>query len=90
MAGAIQSGLYFGTYALPHYVRYPSASLLGPWPQIFPLMLGVYLVGVVLLALRKIIIGRWVPGIWTAVLTGLAGAWFLSAFLRWLPADVRS
>jgi len=88
IACIVQLALYFGTYALPDYLHYPSAGILGAWPWILGTLMGVYIAGVALLFLRTASIGRRKPGLWVAaMLTGLAGAWFLHRMLMWLPSN---
>ncbi|RLC70001.1 MAG: hypothetical protein DRI81_19700 [Chloroflexi bacterium] len=83
-----QAALYFCTYALPDYLMYPSAGLLGPQPSIFAAMIGVYIAGALLVFLRGKVAGQQKPGLWlAAVLTSVVGGWFLHRMLTWLPAN---
>lgn len=91
-----QVALYFCTYALPDYLKYPSddllagllGGLLGPQPFILATTIGVYIVGALLVFRRGNVAGQQKPELWlAAVLTSVAGGWFLHRMLTWLPAN---
>ena len=83
-----QAALYLCTYALPDYLKYPAAGLLGPQPSIFAAMTGIYIAGALLVFLRGKVAGQQKPGLLlAAVLTSVVGGWFLHKMLTWLPAN---
>lgn len=88
LVGSMQIALYFGAHALPHYFRYPSASPFGIWPQVWGSLVCVYLTGMLVLALRVMVLGGRAPGVSAAgSVVGLIGAGLLLLLLHLLPAN---
>lgn len=82
----IQIAIYFSTYAFPHWLKYPQASLLGVRPAILSELLGVYALALgLLLAQQKW--RWWLPNhvILGTVVTTSMGDWALVQLSKWLP-----
>lgn len=88
IACATQIIIYFGTHALPHWIRYPNADIFGVSPSVFVQMVGIYAVSIGLVFVRNEFLGTRKPHLWLAtVTTSLVGAWVLYNTLTWLPTN---
>ncbi|TET53038.1 MAG: hypothetical protein E3J64_04210 [Anaerolineales bacterium] len=90
IACAIHAAVYWGTYSIPAYLRYPEAGLLAAMAgDKFAPLLAAYALGALLVLLRLALSGRRTKApLWIgATLACLAGAWGLHWILRWLPEN---
>jgi hypothetical protein len=88
VTGSVHLVVYFGTHALPHWWRYPMASLLGSQPHVTAGIVAVYGVGLALAVLRQRRLRSHWPGLWLAsLLTTVTGAFILIQLMSALPGN---
>ena len=88
IAGLAQFFLYFACHALPHWLRYPAASIFGIQPD-FPLILvGIFSLAAVAIKLRNRLVGTRLLSLWPAVLLVTAvGGWVLFVTIAQFPGN---
>ncbi len=87
-AGAVHLLIYFGAHALPHWLRYPTASLLGSQPHVIAAILAMYGLGLGLAVLRERAGRPVLPGLWLAsLLATIVGAFLLIQVLSAFPGN---
>ncbi len=80
--------VYFGAYALPNWLRWSEASLLGGNPQLGVQLLLILALCLVAAYVRGRLWPQWQPGPALAVaLSGLVGGWLLFGLFSALPGN---
>lgn len=87
MTAVLQMSLYLFLY-WPQYQQYDGASIFGPQPDIFVILVGIYLIGVLLALVRKATLDkRTIDLKWGTMLMSVAGGLFMHQMLSWLPQN---